>query len=127
GIQDGSTMRLAGKGEAGRGGQAGDLLLKIKVRPHAQFTRQGDDLSVDLPLAIDEAVLGAKVDVTTLEGKVSLSIPPGTSSGARLRLRGKGAYKSAKGDERGDLYARTMVQVPKQIDEESAKLIREFA
>ncbi len=126
GIQDGATMRLAGKGEPGRGG-AGDLLLRIKHKPHSLFSRQGDDLTVDLPLTVEEAVLGAKVDVATLEGRASLSVPPGTSSGARLRLRGKGAFKSSKGDERGDLYARIMIQVPKSVDDEAARLLREFS
>ena len=126
GIQDGATMRLAGKGEPGRGG-AGDLLLRIKHKPHSLVTRQGDDLMVDLPITVEEAVLGAKVDVATLEGRASLSVPPGTSSGARLRLRGKGAFKSSKGDERGDLYARIMIQVPKSVDDEAARLLREFS
>jgi len=124
GVDEGQTIRLAGKGETGKAG-AGDLLLEVHVKPHAQFRRHGSDLEVDLPLTVDQAVLGAKVDAPTLEGKVQLTVPPGTSSGLKLRLRGKGVPK--RDGARGDLFAVTQIVLPKEIPPKAKELIAEFA
>ena len=91
GVADGQTLRLKGKGSPGpRGSEAGDALVEIRVRPHPHFKRVGDDIALDLPITIDEAVLGAKIEVPTVSGRVQLTIPKGTSSGRVFRLKGKG-------------------------------------
>src|SRR5262245_17983478 len=101
GVRDGSTIRLAGQGGSGaNGSEPGDLYLHIRLRPHPVFTVKGDDLEVELPVAPWEAVLGAKVETPTIEGKVELTIPAGAKSGQRLRLRGQGLNKRNGG--RGD-------------------------
>ena len=128
GLTDGQQIRLKGQGLAMPGGKSGDVLITVSIAPHHLFQREGNDLRLELPVALYEAVLGAKVPVATLEGPVTLTVPPGTSSGAKLRLRGKGAVKNPKHpDDRGDLYARVMIQVPKTVDDESAELLRRFA
>ncbi|HMP59834.1 MAG TPA: J domain-containing protein [Gemmatales bacterium] len=119
GIEDGQTLRLREQGVAG-----GDLKLKVRVRPHPQFRREGPDLIVRLPLTLGEAVLGGKVDVPTLDGVITLTVPPGTSSGKRLRLRGQGLPNPGGG--KGDLFAEVQIVVPEKIKEESRELIREF-
>jgi curved DNA-binding protein len=125
GVTDGSRLRLAGKGEPGpAGGPAGDLMVVVRVESDPHFTREGNDVQIELPVTVGEAVLGAKVDVPTLEGTISLTIPPGTSSGQRLRLRGKGG-KSRSG-ERGDQYIRVKILLPPNLDDESRRLISEF-
>jgi DnaJ-class molecular chaperone len=116
GITDGQTMRLAGQGPGG-----GDLYIKIRVQPHPYFRREGNDIILEVPLSLPEAVLGATVDVPTLDGtRLGVKIPPGTSSGARLRLRGRGI----KG---GDQYIEIKIQVPAARDDQSRRLIEEFA
>ncbi len=123
GVDDGQTIRVTGQGQPGKAG-AGDLLLEVHVKPHAQFRRHAADLEVDLPLTIDQAVLGAKVDVPTLEGRVQLTVPPSTSSGLKMRLRGKGVPK--RDGTRGDLYAVTQIVVPKEVPPKAKELISEF-
>ncbi|MGC1273069.1 MAG: DnaJ C-terminal domain-containing protein, partial [Planctomycetaceae bacterium] len=105
GLSDGSTIRLAGEGHPGAaGGPAGDLLPTVHVAPHPYFRRDGNDLSVDVPITPAEAALGAKVEAPTLsEGHVVVTLPPGTNSGRKLRLRGKG-IPDRKTGARGDLY-----------------------
>jgi DnaJ-class molecular chaperone len=99
GVEDGTKIRLAGQGEAGPGGN-GDALVTINIRPHRFFRREGDNIRLDLPVALDEAVLGGKVRVPTVDGPVMLSIPKGSSSGKVLRLKGKGfTGKSGRGDQ----------------------------
>jgi curved DNA-binding protein len=116
GIGEGQSLRLQGQGAGG-----GDLKLKIHIAPHPFFRRDGNDLLLEVPLSLPEAVLGTKVDVPTLTGeKLSVRVPPGTSSGARLRLRGKGI----KG---GDQYIEIKIVVPAAEDEKSRSLIEEFA
>ncbi len=116
GVETGNTLRLQGQGPGGS-----DLHLKLKVEPHNFFRREGNDLIVIAPLSLPEAVLGCKLDVPTLDGtKLTVKIPPGTSSGARLRLRGKGI----KG---GDQYIEVKVAVPAPADDRSRELINEFA
>ena len=111
GVASGAKLRVRGKGHPSpMGGPAGDLILTIDVAPHPWFRRDGLDLSVDVPVTIDEAVFGASVDVPTLTGRATLKIPPGTSSGRKLRLRGAG-IEDTKGN-RGDLYAVVQVQAP---------------
>ena len=116
-----------GGGGAGAGGVPGDLYLDVEVRPDPHLRRAGDDIELDLPVTITEAVLGAKVEVPTVEGPVTLSIPPGTSSGARLRLRGRG-IKRPDGT-RGDQIARVEIVAPKikPDDAETRKLFEEIA
>ena len=109
GVESGTQMRLAGKGEPGAGG-AGDALVTIEVGGHPFFRRDGDNIRLDLPVTLDEAVGGAKVRVPTVEGAVMLSIAPGSSSGKTLRLKDKGFHKKAGG--RGDQLVTLEVQLP---------------
>ncbi|WP_289041150.1 DnaJ C-terminal domain-containing protein [uncultured Aliiroseovarius sp.] len=115
GVRDGQTLRLRGKGQPGFGdGPAGDAYVSITVRPHEAFTRDGSDIEIEVPITFDEAILGAKIEVPTLTGKVSMGIPKGASSGQRLRLKGRGV-KSAKGAA-GDQYVRLKIVTPAKID-----------
>ncbi len=132
GVTDGKTIRLAGQGEPapGKGAQPGDLLIELHERPHPRLRRRADnpaDIEVDVPVPVDVAVLGGKAQVQTLEGTtVSLSIPPGSSSGRKLRLKEKGAMQ-AGGKPRGDLYAVVSVHVPSEISPRARELMEEFA
>ena len=122
GIEDGKKMRLRGKGEPATGrGTAGDLLLTIHVAPHPFFTRKGNDLQVRLPVTLGKAVAGASVDVPTPKGTVSLHIPPGTSSGKRLRIKGHGV--PAKGAA-GDLFAEVLIILPPGLTDANRETIR---
>lgn len=127
GVDNGSVIRLAGQGQPGAGsGPAGDLLVTIQVAPHPYFRREANNILVDIPVTITEATLGAKVDVPTLsEGIVSMSIPAGSASGMKLRLRGKGVI-DLKTKERGDQFAVLKIVTPKQLDEASQELLRNF-
>ena len=109
GVEDGTQMRLAGKGEPGPGGN-GDAIVVIHLQPHAYFRREGDNLRLDLPISLDEAVHGAKVKVPTPEGAVMLTVAPGSSSGKTLRLGGKGFTR--KDGSRGDQLVSLEVQLP---------------
>lgn len=109
GLASGTQIRLAGQGESGPGG-AGDALISIDIAPHRHFTREGDDVCLTLPIRLDEAVLGAKVRVPTVDGPVTLSIPAGSTSGKVLRLRGKGFHR--KVGERGDQLVTLQVDLP---------------
>jgi DnaJ-class molecular chaperone len=127
GVDTGGRLRLGGHGGAApKGGQAGDLHLEIVVTPDPHLRRNGDDIDVDLPLSVAEAILGTKVNVPTVDGSVLLTIPPGTSSGAKLRLRGKGVKRSD--GSRGDQIGHVQIVVPKieAEDSESRKLIEEL-
>jgi molecular chaperone DnaJ len=128
GVDTGGRLTLRGKGAEPpqAGGEPGDLHLEIRVRPDPVLTRSGSDIEMDLPLTILEAVLGTKVEVPTLEGPVHVTVPPGTSSGAKLRLRGRGVKRSD--GTRGDQIARVQIVVPKvpEDDAESRRLIEEF-
>ena len=127
GLESGARLRLRGQGEPGEKGAApGDLTIQVSVEPHPYFTRDGRNLSVDVPITVAEAVAGAKVDVPTLDGLKSLTIPAGTSSGQKLRLRGQGLPASGDKPE-GDLFVVAKVVVPKAVDDESRRLIQEFA
>jgi len=128
GIDDGQTIRLAEQGSPGTGGgTAGDLLVTIHIAPHPWFRRDGHNLLVDVPVTPSEAALGAKIDVPTLtEGVLVLSVPPGTSSGAKLRLRGKGVRKPKSGD-RGDQFVVLKIVLPKELSEEARSLYQQLA
>jgi DnaJ-class molecular chaperone len=127
GIESGAKLRLRGQGEAGeKGGPRGDLTILVTVEPHPYFTREGRNLIVEVPITVSEAILGARIDVPTLDGKKALTIPPGTSSGQKLRLRGQGVPASG-GKPEGDLLLVIKIVVPKNVDETSRKLISEFA
>lgn len=124
GIKDGQKIRLAGKGAPGvNGGPDGDLLLKVNVRPDSTFTREGDDIQVTIPVDFTDALLGAEVDVPTLDGVVSMKIPAGTQPDQRFKLRGKGV-KSSRGT--GDEYAKIKVTLPKELSDEQKELIQKF-
>ena len=109
GVEDGTQMRLAGKGEPGPGG-AGDALVTIHVQPHAFYRQDGDNIRLDLPISLDEAVNGAKVKVPTAEGAVMLTVAPGTSSGRTLRLKGRGMTR--KDGTRGDQLVTLEIALP---------------
>ncbi|MPT49179.1 MAG: J domain-containing protein [Sphingobium sp.] len=123
GVEDGTQMRLAGKGQAGPGG-AGDAILTISIRSHAFYTRDGDNIRINLPITLKEAILGGKVKVPTVDGPVMLSIPAGSTSGKTLRIKGRGFSTKADGKsgERGDQFITLMVDLPK---DDAA--LREFA
>jgi curved DNA-binding protein len=123
GVRDGARVRAAGQGTQGRdGGQPGDLYLRVHVRPHPTFRRDGDDLSVRVQVPLDVALLGGEVMVPTLRGNaVSLRVPPGTQNGTRLRLRGLGMPR-ARGEGNGDLYAEVDVRLPVPVPPEAREL-----
>lgn len=124
GVVEGQVLRLKGKGQPGfNGGPAGDALVEVRIRPHPVFKRTGDDLACDCPLTIDEAVLGAKVEVPTLTGRVQLTIPPGTSSGRVFRLKGKGIVNATAGST-GDQLVTVRIVLPEVIDESLAEFLR---
>jgi DnaJ-class molecular chaperone len=126
GVEDGQVLRLKGKGGPGfRGGEPGDALVEIKVRPHTYFSRVGNDIMLELPISIDEAVLGAKVEVPTISGRVQLTIPKGTSSGRIFRLRGKGVKNTTTGAT-GDQLVTVRIVLPDQIDDSLAYFMSEW-
>ncbi|MBX3190511.1 MAG: J domain-containing protein [Labilithrix sp.] len=126
GASEGSRVRIPGQGgESPTGGPRGDLILEIHVQPHALFERDGDDLLIDVPITVSEAIKGARVRVPTFDGPVQVKVPPGTQSGSKLRVRGKGVAR--KGKEPGDLYVRPMIQVPASTSPELSKIADEIA
>jgi molecular chaperone DnaJ len=125
GVEDGSTRTVKGAGERGRGG-AGDLHLRVIVADHPLFSRDGVDIKVDVPVSFPQAVLGAQVDVPTLDGKVKMRVPPGTQSGKVFRLRGKG-IETLGGYGKGDQLVRVQVEVPEKISRRQRQLIAELA
>lgn len=126
GVSNGSKIRLAGKGEPSpNGGPNGDLFIITRVRPHEFLERKGDNLHLELPVSIAEALLGTRIEIHTYEGTTKMTIPPCTQNGQTFRLSGKGA-PHLKGSGKGDLYVTARVQIPKHLDEESKDLIREF-
>lgn len=139
GVLDGQRIRLAGQGEPGRGGPgrgdggpAGDLYLVVRIAPHPRYRLDGRDIHVDLPVAPWEAALGATVRIQTPGGEVEVKVPPGSSSGRRLRLRGRGMPnpRGAPGDPYaapGDLYAKVRIMVPARLSPRERELFRELA
>jgi molecular chaperone DnaJ len=127
GVANGYRMRVPGKGNAGRaGGPSGDLFLIITVRSHEFFSREGNDIICTVPITVPEAALGTKIEVPSIDGKTLLRIPPGTQSGQKFRLRGKGA-PSLRGDLPGNQIVEVRVVVPKVVDERSKEILRELA
>lgn len=128
GIDDGQSIRLASQGNPGvGGGSAGDLIVTVHIAPHPWFRRDAQNLVVEVPVTPSEAALGAKIDVPTLtEGTLVLTIPPGTSSGAKLRLKGKGVRSHKTGD-RGDQFVVLKISVPKDLSAEALTLYERLA
>jgi len=122
GVKEGSRVRIKGKGQH-TNGEPGDLFIVTRVLPHPYFRREGLDIHMDLPISMYEAMLGTKVEVPTLDGPVTLTIPPGTSSGAKLRIRERGIHR---GTEKGDQYSIIKVIVPRQIDDDDKQLIQKL-
>jgi curved DNA-binding protein len=126
GVTDGTRIRLSGKGGEGMGGgPPGDLYLRVKIEPHPRYRVEGHDLVVEVPVTPWEAALGATVEVPVMDGTVNLKIPAGSQSGQKLRLRGKGLPK--KGSQKGDLFARLKVAVPKNLNKREEELFSEMA
>ena len=122
GTEEGQTLRLRGQGNEGTGGAAkGDVLVEIGVRPHPFFRRDGNDIQLELPITIQEAILGGKVDVPTIAGSVRLTIPEGASSGRVLRLKGKGVAG------RGDQLVTLKIVMPEKIDEQLKTAVRAWS
>jgi len=129
GVDTGSRVRVPRKGNAGmHGGPAGDLFIVTEVEAHPLFERKGDNIYVKLPVTVTEAALGAKIEVPTIDGQSTIKIPPGTQSGQRLRLRGKGApsLRGSAGRLRGDQFVEVQVVVPRAADERSREILREL-
>jgi molecular chaperone DnaJ len=126
GVYDGSKIRVAGQGSPGQnGGTPGDLLLQVRMKPHPMFERKDDDLYVDLPVTFAEAALGGEVQVPTVTGKVSTTVPAGVQSGQSLRLTGLG-MPHLRDAGTGDLFARIKVAVPKNLTDKERELIRQL-
>jgi DnaJ-class molecular chaperone len=126
GARDGSVIKLARQGQQGAGGgEPGDLYIKLKVRPHTVFTVSGDDITAEVPVSPWEAVLGAAIEVPTIDGKAEMKIPAGAQGGQRMRLRGQGLNK--RGGGRGDQYVRLKIVVPSHPTEREKELYKEMA
>jgi molecular chaperone DnaJ len=128
GVDTGSRVRIAGKGEGGRmGAPPGDLFIITNVGRHKYFTRKGDNIYVTVPLTVPEAALGAKIEVPTVEGKAQLRIPPGTQSGQKFRLRERGVPSLRNPQLRGDQFVEVQVTLPNVISEETKELLKRYA
>jgi molecular chaperone DnaJ len=124
GADTGSRVKVKGMGEAGRGGgPPGDLYIEIEVLPHPIFRREGDDIYVEVPITVPEAVLGARIEVPTIDGMAVMRVPPGTQSGQKFRLKGKG-FISPKTGRRGDQYVIVKIVVPKDLTESEKEMIK---
>ena len=127
GIDNGQSISLRGEGESGvRGGPNGDLYVTVSVRKHPLFTRDGADVICEMPITFAQAALGSEVEVPTLDGKVKYTIPEGTQTGTVFRLRNKG-IPYLRGNGRGDQFVKTIVEVPKKLNEKQKKILREFS
>jgi len=129
GIEHGQVLRLKGKGAPGfGGGPPGEALIEVHIAPHPFFRREGDDIHVELPVSLAEAVLGARVSVPTVTGPVTMTIPPGSDTGTRLRLRGKGIQKKRRGEETtGDQYVTLKVMIGASDDPALAEFLKGWA
>jgi DnaJ-class molecular chaperone len=127
GTEDGQTLRLKGQGRPGLGGApSGDAFIEIRIKPHPLFKREGDDVHVELPITLQEAVLGATIDLPTVDGKVSIKIPRGVNTGTVMRLKGKGIVNQAT-HQRGDQLVKLKVMLPETIDSELNEFIERWA
>jgi molecular chaperone DnaJ len=126
GVDDGSRIRIPGKGEAGGRGTSGDLYLRVKVKPHPIFKRNQDDIYLEVPITFYEAALGAQINVPTIDGTATVTIPPGIQNGTRLRLKGKGV-PNIKNKERGDEYVVVKIVMPEHVSENAKKRFEELA
>ncbi len=127
GAQNGSRLRVPGKGNSGTGGApAGDLYITTRVEEHPFFHRNGDNIEIRVPVTVTEAGLGAKIEVPTIDGRALLKIPPGTQNGQKFRLREKGVFNARK-NQRGDQIVEATVQAPKVQDERTKEILRELA
>ena len=126
GVDNGSKIRLRGKGQPGPNGKHGDLIINIDVEPHPYFQRMGDDIYLDVPLTFSEVALGAKVKVPTLTDKTTVTIPPGSSSHQKLRLKNKGV-KSRKTGELGDMYLILKIVSPHKLDDQTKEFLEKLA
>lgn len=127
GVRDGQKLRIRGKGQQGvNNGPRGDLYVKIKIEPHPDFTRKGDDLYSDVPVDIFTAMLGGKISVPTLKGNVNIKIPKETDSGKTFRLRGVGMPKYEDNRKTGDFYARVKITTPKNLTKKQQELVNEL-
>lgn len=125
GTADGARVRIMEKGHAGRhGGRTGDLYVTVHVAPHPLFRREGDDLHIEVPVAVHEAVLGARIEVPSLDGPFRLTVPPGTQGGREFRIAGRGVPTVA--GDRGDLVVHVRLMLPAVVNERSKDLMREF-
>jgi len=128
GVEDGQQIRLKGQGEAGSGGGLpGDALVEISVGPHEYFSREGQNIYIDLPISVSEAVLGDKIAVPTIHGEVSVTIPPGANSGQTLRLKGKGIGGKGKKSVPGDQFIRLQVILPDHPDQKFEDFVRDWS
>ncbi len=126
GADNGSRVKLKGMGNAGpAGGPPGDLFIEITVKPHPFFKREGNDLHVDIPVTFGEAALGAKVEVPTIDGVAVMTIPPGTQSGQKFKLTGKG-FPSPKTGQRGNQFVSIKIVVPKEMGGKAREAVREI-
>jgi molecular chaperone DnaJ len=126
GIDHGQTIQISGGGEPGeKGGPNGDLLITVRVRKHALFQREGNDVFIDVPITFVQAALGATLKVPTLDGMVDLDIPEGTQTGSQFRMRGKGV-PYMRGNTRGNQYVTVNVEVPKNLSNKQKEILREF-
>lgn len=127
GVYDGAQVRVGGEGEAGtQGGATGDLFIVVRIKEHSMFERDGADLHCEMPITFPQATLGAEVDAPTLDGKVKIRIPAGTESGRVFRLRGHGV-KDVRVRQKGDLFVRVQIAVPKKLTSEQEELLKQFA
>jgi DnaJ-class molecular chaperone len=128
GVREGSRLRVAGEGGAGRrGGPKGDLYLRVEVRPHFLFERRGDDLATTVKVPLTTAVLGGEMTVPTLDGgRLSVKVPPGTAAGQTFRLRGQGLPELGRHEKRGDLFATAAVELPKRLSGRQKELFEEL-
>ena len=127
GIDDGMRIKMNGYGDAGEGGgPAGDLYIYVRVAQHEVFTREGDDLIIDLPISFTEASLGGKKDIPTLSGSCRITIPPGSQSGKVLRVKGEGV-PNVHGQGKGDLLVHLNIETPVNLSQRQKELLEEFA
>jgi DnaJ-class molecular chaperone len=126
GVESGQTLRLKHKGGPGAGrGEPGDALIELKVQPHPLFGRDGDNITLEVPVSLSEAVLGARIEVPTIDGRVTVTVPKGASSGQILRLRGKG-IKNSRSGALGDQLITLKIMLPSQIDSELERFMNDW-